>query len=303
MSLGAALSAPHRAMLLMAAFAALWAAIEALGALVLHRYSPYQVVWVRYAVHLAVMLAVWGWRQPRSLVGTQRPAFQLARSLLMLGMPASWIIGMQSGMAPSTLMCVFWLNPLLILLLAWIFLHERIAPRLWIATAGAACGAVILHPPERLEAVPLLVLPLAMALCFSLYVVMTRSLRTESTRTNLFYTALGVFLALTPAMPGLWVTPEPFDALVMCAIGVLGLAALYLIDRMAAAAPVSVSAPFAYLQIVAAAAITLMAGMELHFSVRRIVVGVLLIVGAALYLWLRESRSSVPAAATARIAQ
>jgi drug/metabolite transporter (DMT)-like permease len=290
-------------MLLMASFAALWAAIEALGAVVLHRYSPYQVVWVRYAVHLAVMLAVWGWRQPRSLLGTRRPVFQLARSMLMLGMPASWIIGMQSGMAPSTLMCLFWLNPLLILLLAWLFLHERISAPLWLATAGAACGAVILHPPGGLEAVALLALPLAMALCFSLYVIMTRSLRTESTMTNLFYTALGVFLALTPAMPGLWVMPQPLDALVMGAIGVLGLAALYLLDRMAAAGPVSVSAPFAYLQIVAAAAITLMAGMELHFSVRRIVVGALLIVGAALYLWLRESRMSVPAAATARIAQ
>lgn len=297
------MSAHRRAMLLMAAFATLWAAIEALGGLVLHRYSPYQVVWVRYAVHLAVMLAVWGWRQPRSLLGTRRPVFQLARSLLMLGMPAAWVVGMQSGMAPTTLMCVFWLNPLLLLLLAWIFLHERIAAHLWIATLVAACGAVALHPPGGLETVTLLVLPLAMALCFSLYVVMTRSLRTESTKTNLFYTALGVFLALTPTMPGLWVTPEPLDALIMCAIGVLGLAALYLIDRMAAAAPVSVSAPFAYLQIAAAAAIALVAGMESHLSVRRIVVGLLLIVGAALYLWLRELRLSVPAATTARIAQ
>lgn len=297
------MSAHHRAMLLMAAFAVLWAAVEALGGLVLRRYSPYQVVWVRYAVHLAVMLAVWGWRQPRSLSGTRRPVFQLARSLLMLGMPASWVVGMQSGMDPSTLMCVFWSSPLLMLLLAWIFLHERIAAHLWAATLVAACGAVALHPPGRLESVSLLAWPFAMALCFSLYVVMTRSLRTESTRANLFYTALGVFLALTPAMPGLWVTPEPLDALVMCAIGVLGLAVLYFLDRMAAAAPVSVSAPFAYLQIVATAAIALMAGMESHFSVRRIVVGVLLIVGAALYLWLRESRLSAPAAITARIAQ
>jgi drug/metabolite transporter (DMT)-like permease len=302
-SWGASLSAHHRAMLLMATFAALWAAIDALEGVLLQRYSLYQVLWARFAVHVTVMLAVWGWRQPRLLWATQRPAFQFARSLLMLGMGASWMLGMQAGLDSATLMCVFWLSPLLMLLLSWMIWRERISALLWIATVCAACGAFALHPPARLATVSSLIWPLAMALCFSLYVVMTRSLRTESTTSNLFYAALGVFLALTPVMPGLWVMPEPLDALVMCIIGVLGLGSLYALERMVAAAPISVSAPFAYLQIVAAAAIALIAGMESQYSARRMVVGLLLIVGAALYLWLRESRLSVPAATTARIAQ
>lgn len=297
------MSAHHRAMLLMATFASLWAAIDALEGILLQRYSLYQVLWARFAVHLAVMLGVWGWRQPRLLWGTRRSGFQFARSLLLLGMAVSWLSGMQSGMDPTTLMCVFWLSPVLILLLARIFWGERIAASLWIASFCAAGGAFALHPPDRLTMGSLLAWPLAMALCFSLYVVMTRSLRTETATSNLFYAALGVFLALTPVMPGQWVMPEPLDALVMCIIGVLGLGSLYALERMVAAAPLSVSAPFAYLQIVAAAAIALIAGMESQYSARRLLAGLLLIVGAASYLWLRESRLSVNAAATARIAQ
>ena len=87
------MSPRRRAMLLMLGFVTLWALIEAMAAHVLRRYSPYQVVWTRYAVHLLLMLLVWGWRQPATLWRTGRPVFQLARSLLMLGMPASWIIG------------------------------------------------------------------------------------------------------------------------------------------------------------------------------------------------------------------
>jgi drug/metabolite transporter (DMT)-like permease len=293
----------RRAMLLMATFAVLWAAIDALEGILLQRYSLYQVLWGRFAVHLAVMLAVWGWRQPRLLWATRRPLFQFARSLLMLGMGISWIGGLQSGMDSTTLLCVFWLSPLLILLLSWMFWGERIAAVFSIATLCAACGAFALHPPGQLATVSLLAWPLAMALCFSLYVVMTRSLRTEGTTSNLFYAALGVVLALTPAMPGLWVMPELLDVLVFCVIGVLGLVALYALERLVAAAPVSVSAPFAYLQIVATAAIASIAGQESQYSTRRLFVGLLLIVGAALYLWLRESRLSVPAGTTARTAQ
>lgn len=290
-------------MLLMATFAALWAAIDALEGALLQRYSLYQILWARFAVHLSVMLGVWGWRQPRLLWATQRPLFQFARSMLMLGMGASWILGLQAGIDAATLMCVFWLSPLLILVLSWMFWRERISALLWLATFCAACGAFALHPPARLATVSSLAWPLAMALCFSLYVTMTRSLRTESIASNLFYAALGVFLALTPAMPGLWAMPEPLDALVMCVIGVLGLGGLFALERMVAAGPVSISAPFAYLQIVAAAAIGLMAGVESQYSARRVIVGLLLIVGATSFLWLRESRLGASAATLARNAQ
>ncbi|MEO8804848.1 MAG: DMT family transporter [Burkholderiaceae bacterium] len=280
----------RRAMLLMLAFVSLWAAIEALAGHVLHHYSAYQVVWTRYAVHLALMLLVWGWREPGSLWRTRRPVFQFTRSLLMLGMPASWIVGMQLGVHAATLMSIFWLSPLFIIALARLFLRERVPAALWAVTAVACAGSFLLHEPGDLSPVRLLVFPLGMALCFSLYVVMTRSLRTETTRTNLFYTALGVFLVLTPFMPGLWITPSPQDMMAMVGVGVLGFVALAALDRMAAAAAVSVSAPFAYMQIAATVAIAFVAGMEQGLSARRTALGLLLIVGAAFYLWVREPR-------------
>jgi drug/metabolite transporter (DMT)-like permease len=213
--------------------------------------------------------------------------------MLMLGMPAAWIVGQQSGLDASTLMAVFWLSPLFILLLARLFLREGVPASIWVVTAVACVGSFVIHEPGSLSRLALLAFPLGMALCFSLYVVMTRSLRSEATRANLFYTALGVFVALLPFLPTIWVTPTPHDLLAMVGVGVLGFAGLCALDRMAAAAPVSVSAPFAYLQIVATAGVALVAGMGHDMSLRRMGLGLLLIAGAALYLWVREPRLKV----------
>lgn len=239
----------QRAMWLMAAFVLVWTVVEATAASLLKRYSPYQVVWTRYAVHLVLLALICGWRQPSRLWRTTRPGFQIARSLLMLVMPASWVVSTQWGVPMSTTMAVFWLAPLLIMGWAAIFLGERSPWWMWGLCALASLGGMVLFVPQWPPAPWLLAAPVAMAASFSLYIVMTRSLRTEGVRANLFYTALGVLLALTPFMPGLWITPGLADLARMAAVGALGLVGLWMVDRLAAAAPVSVSAPVCYLQL------------------------------------------------------
>lgn len=277
----------HRGMIYMTGFVVLWAAVEALAAGVLARHSPYQVVWTRYAIHLALMLLIWGRHDPARLWRTRRVGYQMARSLLMLGMPASWVIAVQLGMPTDTIMAVFWLSPLMILALSWLLLHERTHAALWVATGVALCGVYLLHIPAHLEPVRLLAFPLSMAACFSLYVVMTRNLRDETAHVSLFYSALGVFLMLTPAMAWLWRTPTAVDALIMAGVGVLGFFALWLLEKAASAAPVSASVPFLYLQVAVFAVIAAVGGLGNDHSPRRMAVGILLIAAAAFYVWLR----------------
>ena len=281
----------RRAILLMLVFVGLWAAIEILAWQVLQRYSPYQVVWTRYAVHLLLMLLIFGWREPAALVRTRRPVFQLLRSLLMLVMPASWVMGMQAGLPGDAVMGVFWISPLLILALGALFLRERMPLAIWLATLLAGVGALLVHPLHSLPPPHLLVYPLAMAASFSAYVVMTRALRGEATRANLFYTALGVFLALSPFMPRLWQWPAPADLAVMVAVGVLGCLTLYALDRSTAAAPAGLSAPVLYMQVALTVSLLIALGvwkagaLPLHVAA-----GVCLIAGVAAFVWLRESR-------------
>ena len=274
-------------MLLAIAFVVGWTVVELIAAGVLARVSPFQVVWTRYVVHLVLMLLVFGWRRPARLWRSRRPAYQLLRSLLMVGMPASWIFAMQAGVDAGLLMAIFWLSPLIVLALARIMLAEVAPAGVWIAALIGWAGAFLVLGHNALPAAPmLLLLPLAMAACFSLYVVMTRSLRDEETRANLFYSAAGVALFLTPFMPAVWTTPAAGDLLVMSAVGVLGFLSLLALDRMAAAAPVSRTAPMLYLQV--PTTIVLLLGSGGGAITWRIAAGLLLIVFAACYAGSRK---------------
>lgn len=280
------MTAGRRGMLLMTAFVALWVAVEAVASELLVEYSPYQVVLTRYVVHLLLMAALWGWREPQSLWRTRRLGYQLARSLLMLGMPVSFVLATRHGVDARTLLAIFWLSPLLILLLAARVLRERAPPALWLATAVAFAGALLVIGRGALTPSPALLFPVATAVTFSLYIPMTRSLRSETTRANLFYTAAGVAVALAPFAPAFWVTPAPRALLAMIAVGVLGYLALWALDRAAAEAPVSLLAPFTFLQLAFVAGPVWIVHRQLPRS--RALAGLAVIAAVCALVWLRE---------------
>ena len=258
------MSTERRSMLLMATFVALWTLVEAIAADLLNRYTAYQIVWTRYVVHLALMLALWGWRDPASLWRTRRPGFQFARSSLMMVMPVSWFLGTQSGVPMGTTMAIFWLSPMMILGAAMLFLGERVPPLAWVVSAMAAAGCIVFLAPAPPPRPWLLLAPLSMGLSFALYVVMTRSLRDEPMRANLFFTAFGVFVLLSPVQLFVWIAPNVADTARLVAVGLLGYLTLLALDRAANSAPVSVAAPLCFLQISFTVALGLIFG---HLSV------------------------------------
>ncbi len=255
-----------RGILFLMGFLFLWAAVEMLGAMVLARYSALQVVWTRYFVHLILMLAIFAWREPGGLIRTRRPAFQLLRSMMMLIMPLSWVLATRMH-SEAVVYGGFWSAPLLIILLSAMFLGERPRWELWVTAAvgGLAAAAIFsgLVMPSLAEWLPLI----GMTASFSIYVVMTRSLRHESTRTNLFYTAFGVFVALTPVMPMVWQMPSLADLPILAGIGGLGLVALWFLDIATASAPLKDTAPLILAQVPLALGLGWIA--EHHFPDRR----------------------------------
>jgi drug/metabolite transporter (DMT)-like permease len=224
-------------------FVAFWMIVEILGAHLQRAYSGYQIVWTRYVVHLVFMLAVWGWRRPMALLHTRRPVFQLSRSLLMVVMPAAWLIGLSQGVGPRTMIVFLLLVPLLVLLAAARFLGETASRPNWAVAVALAVGAGAMVMLQEHLTVTTLTLPLAVAVSLGLYIVMTRSLRSENTLTNLFYTAFGVALVLTPMMPAVWVRPDLHDGLVLIGIGLGGFVSLLSLDRATAAASASTIGP------------------------------------------------------------
>lgn len=286
--------AQRRAMALMAGFALAWVVLEEVVARRLQgHYHLMQIVWCRYAVHLLALLLLFGWTDPGRLWRTRRPAFHLLRSLCMLVMPLAFALSLQTGVRAHSVWALFWLAPLGALLIARWALGEKSPPVVWAATAVATAAALAILSPGSDVVTLAAVLPLLMALSFAVYLAMTRRLTGETVHANLFYTAVGVFALLTPVMPMVWVTPDAGDALVLACIGVVGLLALFLLDRAVALTSLDASAPFLFAHLLASLAV----GWHLlgHAPARVALAAAALVAATLLALWWRAGRPNAAA--------
>jgi drug/metabolite transporter (DMT)-like permease len=146
-------------------------------------------------------LGYWAWRQPSRIWRTRRPIFHLGRSLMMLIMPLSFASAVSSAIPQALIRLLFWISPFVVIVMATFARLERPTPWAWIGVALGSLGVLSIEI-LGIPAIPrLAVVPFVMALSFSVYVVMTRALRTEDVAANLFYTAFGVFVVLSLFMP------------------------------------------------------------------------------------------------------
>jgi drug/metabolite transporter (DMT)-like permease len=270
----------------MLVFTVLWAVIELVGTVGIHRVSAWQVVCTRYAVHLAIVLVVWGRHAPWR---TRRLRTQLVRSAMMLVMPASFVIALSRGAPTSWVMTAFWSAPLQLLVFAVVLEHEHPRMSTWIAAALGWIAAWVYYAPDGAPPRSGLALGLIMAASLAVYVVMTRTLRDEPLRTNLFYTAVVPFVGLLGVVPTAWITPSPSELAALVFIGAAGLVALLAVDRATDAAPASSIAPLLHAQIGMTALIALLANH--HPGARRLGLTALLLVATVVLASIGFARS------------
>jgi len=272
-------------------FGLLFTAVELLGALLEASYSVYQIVWMRYGVHLAIMLVILGWRDLTLPFSTESMPRQIFRSLLMLAMPASWGWAVAQGEHPMMLAAGLAATPALVALIVAIPGGARLGANTWICAILSVAGGLALawhHGAFRAANL----LPLVAALCLAVYVIETRQLRHEPLRVNLFHTAFWVFLALTPVQRSVWITPPAHDWLIIAMIGAAGLLGLLALDHMVRGAGFVAFTAFTNLPVFFSVGLIF---LHARAPVPRSVMAALLLLAAAVALSCRKSVPSIPA--------
>lgn len=222
----------------------LWFSIEKIGTMVPPKYFPFQIVWMRYATHLALMLVFLGPSEKSRLVVTRRPTVHVVRSLLMLGMPLFFIAAVAKGLPADFVWSVNWLALPLAVGAGIFLLRERASRSQWLVLLVALAGAWLVIHPELPAIGWSWVLAFAVSGCVGFYVTLTRSLRDEPLATNLFHTALWVFVGLSLILP-FWWQPMSFRVIaIMMVVGGWGFLLLLSWDRALASAPLAVVLPF-----------------------------------------------------------
>ncbi len=224
-----------------------WPLVEAVGGGLLSTMHPLELIWLRYAVHLALLLLFGATGSRAVLMRTRSVGLQIGRSSLMLGMPVFWLLA-GARMPSSTVMGIFWTTPFVAIIGAAVLLRERpTALEAALAVAGFVGILLVLRPAVPHSGWGLLC-ALVMSGCYGLYLVGTRYLRHEPTVVNLFYSALGVFVALTPLMPFVWRWPAVSTLPAIGAVGVSGLVLLFLLDRALHIATLARTASIGFVQ-------------------------------------------------------
>lgn len=270
------------AALYMALAMTMWALIENIPLFFSQHYTSFQIVWMRYSVHLLFMLLVFGPRVKLRLVRTRRLGLQIVRGMLMMAMHLSFIFAVRS-MSVNATMAGFWVAPLLLLgLSAW--RGERADWIQWAMTAAIFAGVLFTLRPLGEALQPASLLSIGMGLCFVVYMQMTRAMHGEDILASLFYTAFSVWIVLSFLMPFYWVNPTGTDLLLFAGIGLLGFVCIYGFDKAAELAPTWVSAPFAFVQPVL---ILLSEWIVRHYFAGRLSLGVagLIVAALGLLIW------------------
>jgi drug/metabolite transporter (DMT)-like permease len=216
------------------------------------------ILTTRYAVQ-AVGMAAWLARTPARL-RPRHPRFQVVRGLLLLATSACTFYGVQQVPVPE-FTAIFMLSPVLVTLLAALWLGERVSPWRWVLVAGGFAGVlIVIRPGSGLFGWAVLY-PLGGAAAYALFQALTRKLSAlEDPLTTHFWTGLVGAVVMLPvlaaspldvaavlgaATPGQWA--------LLGAIALLGSTGHLVLIFALGMAPASRLMPFIYVQIAFAA--------------------------------------------------
>jgi drug/metabolite transporter (DMT)-like permease len=185
------------------------------------------------------------------------------------------------GLAEATV--VSFTSPLFIVALAGPVLSEQVTWQRWLAVCLGLLGAVIVVRPGTAVFQWAALLPLAGAVFFSFFHLLTRMIGTaDRPFTTLFYTICGGTLMLSAAMPAVWSPMTGLGVAVAFLSGSVGLLAHGALVRALGLADASALAPMNYVRLVWAIGIGYVVFAEVPDPFT--LVGGAIIVGSGLYV-------------------
>lgn len=214
-------------------------------------YNVLMIIMIRYWFFALFVIAI-ALRQPggiRRVATTSQPFLQMFRgALLALEICITVVSFVLLGLVEAH--AIFVVYPLLVAALSGPILGETVGWRRWIAIGVGFVGVLIILQPGYGVFSPVALIPLAGAVGFALYGLLTRyAARRDSTETSFFWT--GTIGALVMTAVGVWAW-EPMawgDWGWMGLLSISGLSGHWLLIRCYEVAEASAVQPFAYFQL------------------------------------------------------
>ncbi len=226
-------------------FVAVTAIVKHLGDAV----PPVQSAFLRFALGLVLVLPMLG-ALARVQIGRREAGLFALRGVVHTGGVICWFFAMtQIPLAEVTAMN--YLNPVYVTLGAALFLGERLRARRLLAIAAALAGALVILRPGFREISPGHLAMLGTAVLFAGSYLIAKVLSAEMPASAVVAAlSLAVTVGLAPFALAVWVAPSPAELGWLFLLAAFATAGHYTMTLAFAAAPVTVTQPVTFLQLV-----------------------------------------------------
>jgi len=272
---------------LMCAAIAIFAMVDTIAKFLTADYSTVQIVWARYAGHMLFTLMIF---RPRTIMAqfrSQRLRLQIFRGTALFVATLSNFVALRYLQLAETV-SIFFLAPLVVAVLAIIFLDEKVGPHRWGAIIVGFVGVLVVVRPGFGGLHWAVVFSFIAVAGYGFYSIITRMLAgVDRPETSLLFSALAGVAIASPFVPFFWIWPS--DLMVWGLFFLMGLCAAvghYLLILAHNSAGASVLAPFIYTSIIW----MVLSGYLVFGDVPgwSTLVGASIVIGSGLYLLYRE---------------
>ncbi len=257
---------------------------DALGKYIVATYSVGQLLLLR-AVASLILLSPLMWRHRADFFRLERPGLQWLRVFLSTLEVAAFFVA--AIYLPLADVITYYLAcPIFVTALSAIVLREHVGWRRWAAILVGFAGVLIaLQPSAQTVTWPALI-ALTGSFAFALTMLITRSLRATPDIVLASSQFLGTFAFGLVMTPLTWITPGLRDMSFFFIAGGISVCALLCVNRSLKLAPASDVVPYQYSMIIWA----VMFGYVVFNDVPSwaTLIGAAIIIGAGLYIFLRE---------------
>ena len=255
-------------------------------------YNVYMVVMIRYWFFAAFVISVSSQNTGgiKRVAKTKSPILQIFRSLILVAEMCITILAFTLlGLAETH--AIFASYPLIIAMLSGPILGEYVGWRRWLAICVGFIGILIILNPGNGIFSPYALVPLAGAILFALYGLLTRYVgQYDNSSTSFFWTGVVGSIAMTVVGLNFWDPVSKSDWSIMLLLSASGVVGHYLLIKCYEVAEASAVQPFAYLQLIWASMIGIIIfGEQITTNV---LIGACIIVGAGLFTLWRERKVS-----------
>ena len=236
------------ALILAAVFS--FAALDTLAKHLSGRYATPQMVWFRYTFHVVALLLLALPFVRGRLFAARNWRWQLGRGLILLLCTLLSFTGLHY-LPLAEFTAIGFVAPLIVTAVAARYLGEPVSRARWLAVGAGFVGVLIIIRPGSGIFGWAAALPLALAIVYALFQILTRRFAGEDDPlTTLFFSGLVGALAVSTIVPFHWATPTPADWPWLIAVGLIGAGGHGLLILAFQRADASVLAPMTYAQLV-----------------------------------------------------